>query len=255
MTFPQTDDFAAEPVATRRGYVPWTWQDVAVGVGGVLVLLFLLAAIAYPLVDYYGEESTGGRLTQVAVNGVWYLGSILLIYSLVSRRGAGWPHLGLRHPPATWANPWLRLIGAILFFLLAAYFAVFIYGVIIQVLGLDFLEPNQQLPDDTYESDAVVVGTGLLVVLGAPVAEELLFRGFFFAKLRMHLPFLFAAAVSGGLFSLAHGDPGLVIPFTAVGMVLAYVYERTGTLWASIGVHFCFNTVTFLLLVFVPDLR
>jgi membrane protease YdiL (CAAX protease family) len=38
-------------------------------------------------------------------------------------------------------------------------------------------------------------------------------------------------------------------------MLLAFIYERTGTLWASIGVHFCFNLITFIVLVFVPEAR
>jgi hypothetical protein len=244
------------PSATSSSGVPWTWRDIFVGITGVVLLLVLLAVMAYPLLDHYGEDSTGGRLTQAAVNGAWYLVSILLIFFIVSRRGAGWPELGLRAPPAgSSVKAWLDLSRAVVVFLLTAYSLVFLYGVVVEVFGLDFLEPSQQLPEDTFDSDAVVIATGALVILGAPIAEEVLFRGFLFAKLRMHLPFVFAAAFSGGLFSLAHGDPGLIIPFTIVGMLLAYVYERTGTLWGSIGVHFCFNTVTFLILVLIPEAR
>jgi membrane protease YdiL (CAAX protease family) len=254
MTFPGIEDVESHHATRPIPAVPWTWRDLAAGIGGVLVLLFLLAVAAYPLLDHYGEDTTGGRLTQALVNGAWYVLSILLIYLVVRRRGGTWRDLGLRKPPRR-DSRWLRLIGAIVLFLLSAYVAVTVYGVIVQTLGLDFLEPNQQLPDDTYESDAVVIATGILVIFGAPVAEEVLFRGFLFAKLRMHLPFLLAAALSGGVFSLAHGDPGLIFPFTAVGILLAYVYQKTGTLWGSIGVHFCFNTITFLILVFVPEAR
>lgn len=257
MTFPRLDDDASSlPERGDSRSVAWTWRDLAAGVGGVLVLLFVLAVISLPIVDYYGEETTGGRLAQVAVNIAWYLGSLALVYAIVSRRGASWRDLGLRAPRAVaGSSAWLRLLGSIVIYLLMAYGLVIAYGYLVQILGLDFLEPDQQLPDDTYESDAVVIATGALVILGAPLVEETLFRGFLFAKLRMHLAFIPAAALSGSLFSLAHGDPGLIIPFTAVGMVLAYAYERTGTLWGSIGLHFCFNTITFLILVFVPDAR
>jgi membrane protease YdiL (CAAX protease family) len=222
----------------------------------VLVLLFILAVVSLPLIEHYGEDSTGGRLTQVGVNIAWYAGSVGLIYAIVSRRGATWRDLGLRQPRAAAdGNPWLRLLGSIVIYILMAYGLVIAYGYLIQILGLDFLEPSQQLPDDTYDSTAVVIATGALVIFGAPFVEETLFRGFLFAKLRMHLRFIAAAALSGGLFSLAHGDPGLVVPFTAVGVVLALAYERTGTLWGSIGLHFCFNTITFLVLVLVPDAR
>jgi membrane protease YdiL (CAAX protease family) len=257
MTFSGLEDTAPQPAPpTSRVGVPWTWRDVIVGITGVLLLLVLLAAAAYPLLDHYGEDSTGGRLTQAAVNGAWYLVTILLVYLIVSRKGASWSELGLRAPPAgSSAKAWLGLLRAVVIFLLTAYSLVFLYGVLVEIFGLDFLEPSQQLPDDTFDSDAVVIATGALVILGAPIAEEVLFRGFLFAKLRMHLPFVLASALSGGLFSLAHADPGLIIPFTIVGMLLAYVYERTGTLCGSIGVHFCFNTITFLILVLIPEAR
>ena len=61
--------------------------------------------------------------------------------------------------------------------------------------------------------------------------------------------------VSGFVFSLAHQDVGLIIPFTLVGIVLAYTYEKTGTLFGSISVHFVFNLVSFALLLLVPDFR
>ncbi|HWO72064.1 MAG TPA: CPBP family intramembrane glutamic endopeptidase, partial [Dehalococcoidia bacterium] len=81
------------------------------------------------------------------------------------------------------------------------------------------------------------------------------FRGFLYGGLRQRLAMPVAALASGGLFSLAHGDPGLVVPFTLVGAVLAYIYERTGTLLASIGTHFTFNALSFLILVLVPGAR
>jgi membrane protease YdiL (CAAX protease family) len=255
MTFALPEDTAPPPHrSSAEKAVPWSWRDLAAGIGGVLVLLFLLGIAAYPLVDHYGEDSTGGRLTQAVVNGVWYVLAVAFVYLIVSRRGAGWRALGFRSPQGD-DRPWRSLLRAIVLFLLAGYAAVMVYGLLVSLLGLDFLEPDQQLPDDTYDSDVVVIATGVLVVLGAPLVEETLFRGFLFAKLRMHLPFLLAAALSGSLFSLAHADPGLILPFTVVGVLLAYVYERTGTLWGSIGVHFCFNLITFLILVFVPDAR
>ena len=40
-----------------------------------------------------------------------------------------------------------------------------------------------------------------------------------------------------------------------VGLVLAAIYEYTRSLYASIGVHFVFNSMSFMLLLLFPDLR
>ena len=96
---------------------------------------------------------------------------------------------------------------------------------------------------------------GVAVVGAAPFAEELFFRGFLYGGLRRRLSVLPAALLSGVLFAIAHLDPGLIVPFTLVGFVLAFTYERTGTLVAPIGVHFVFNLLSFLALLLVPDAR
>ena len=244
MTFRQLDDAELDiPSINPERAVAWNWRDLGAGVAGVLVLLFVLAVASYPLVDHYGEHTTGGRLTQAVVNGAWYLCSILFIYFIVRRRGASWRDLGLR-VPAQRESRWFRLLGAIILILLAAYIAVIAYGILVQTLGLDFLEPDQQLPDDTYDSNLVVIRDGALVIFGAPLAEELLFRGFSSPSFACTCPSC-SPRRSAAASSPAHGDPGPILPFTAVGVLLAYAYERTGTLWGSIGVHFCFNTITF----------
>jgi membrane protease YdiL (CAAX protease family) len=83
----------------------------------------------------------------------------------------------------------------------------------------------------------------------APIGEELLFRAFLFGGLRRYLPFLPAAMISGLCFSLAHGQLGLILPFAGVGMLFAYVYERTRTIYASMSVHFLFNLVSMTVLI------
>jgi len=53
--------------------------------------------------------------------------------------------------------------------------------------------------------------------------------------------------MSGFLFSLAHGQPTTLIPFTIVGMLFAAGYAYTGSLWTTIAAHFTFNLISFTL--------
>ena len=54
----------------------------------------------------------------------------------------------------------------------------------------------------------------------APLAEEIFFRGFIFGGLRRYMNLATAGAISGFLFALAHGDPGLILPFWGIGRSL-----------------------------------
>lgn len=75
-------------------------------------------------------------------------------------------------------------------------------------------------------------------VLFAPLFEELAFRGLLFAVLRRRFVWWSAAAMSALLFAVAHGY-GL-IGFLSVlwsGLVWAWAYERTGSLWPGILGH------------------
>ncbi|QDU70041.1 CPBP family intramembrane glutamic endopeptidase [Engelhardtia mirabilis] len=76
----------------------------------------------------------------------------------------------------------------------------------------------------------------------APLFEELAFRAALFGGLRRRLPFLPAALISGGLFGMAHVyEPAGMLGIAWVGVALAWIYERTRSIWAPILVHALFN--------------
>jgi hypothetical protein len=85
----------------------------------------------------------------------------------------------------------------------------------------------------------------------APVVEEVFFRGFFYRALRTRYSVALAAIVGGVVFGVIHYDfedaEGLLLvpPLAALGVIFCLVYERTGTLYAVIGMHALNNTVAF----------
>lgn len=84
------------------------------------------------------------------------------------------------------------------------------------------------------------------VALLTPVTEEIVFRGFFYATLRRAMGPLSAIILSALVFALLHayafGLPSLFL----IGFLLAYLYERTGSLVASILAHATHNFYTLL---------
>lgn len=88
----------------------------------------------------------------------------------------------------------------------------------------------------------------LLVGVLVPIAEEIVFRGLVFGWLRKHLRFAFAAPLSAVFFALVHWVWFLVPVLACMGLVLAAIYERSGSLWPAIILHGTFNslmTITF----------
>ena len=92
----------------------------------------------------------------------------------------------------------------------------------------------------------------LASIVAAPVAEEIFFRGFLFGGLRRGLPFVAAALVSAVIFGAFHytGPHSLtVLPQLAfLGLVLAWIYERSGSIYPTIALHVLNNALAFVVL-------
>jgi len=79
-------------------------------------------------------------------------------------------------------------------------------------------------------------------VVIAPLSEELFFRGYLHAVLRERFG-ASAAYVSGALFAAAHMYLVHFLPLAVMGVVLARIYERRGTLVAPVVAHGLANLV------------
>jgi CAAX protease family protein len=148
--------------------------------------------------------------------------------------------LGLRRPPGAWIGPTL-----------IAYFAYVLCALVIAAL----LAPEQEDVTRELGGDQGVAGTivaGLLIIGAAPLTEEIFFRGFLFAGVRRSAPFAVAALVSAGIWGLFHytgeGSWGVVLQLAVFGVALAWLYERTGSIWPTIAVHAFNNALAFTLL-------
>lgn len=79
--------------------------------------------------------------------------------------------------------------------------------------------------------------------MAAPFAEELFFRGFFFQGLRQKYGWNRAALFSSLLFGAAHGQLAALLPTFLLGYVLAFIYQRSNSIWPGIILHFLINSM------------
>jgi len=90
-----------------------------------------------------------------------------------------------------------------------------------------------------------IVLIGLSLVLVAPLAEEMLMRGLLFGRLRRYLSFWPTAIIVSLLFALAHGQWNAGVMTFILSMFACNLREKTGAIWAGIGLHMVVNAVAF----------
>lgn len=83
--------------------------------------------------------------------------------------------------------------------------------------------------------------------IAAPLSEELLFRGILFERLRMALPFFWAALGSAAFFGLVHGNWAQGIYAALMGLILAWLYEKKNRLWEPVLFHSAANLTAMLM--------
>lgn len=80
-----------------------------------------------------------------------------------------------------------------------------------------------------------------------PISEELIFRGLLFKRCRELMGFLPAAAGISILFGFTHGNLVQLLYAIGLGMLLAYVYEKYGSLRAAVLLHITANMTSLIL--------
>jgi len=92
---------------------------------------------------------------------------------------------------------------------------------------------------------------GVAAVIVAPLAEEVVFRGYLYPAAKRFCGAYGAMIFSSMVFAAAHANAVALVPLFILAMLLCLIYELTGSIWANISVHFLFNlaTVTLQLLV------
>jgi len=171
--------------------------------------------------------------------------ALLVVLALVGRRflHLAPDDLGLRRPT----------LGQ-LRFAVASAVALWISSILVNVLWIQLVGARPQalvVSFGTHRGPEALFLDLLTGAVVAPLAEETLYRGIVFGGLAQRLPFAVAAAVSALLFALAHGI-GVLAPIFVLGFGLAWIYRRSGTLWAPIVAHATVNAISLALLFALP---
>ena len=86
-----------------------------------------------------------------------------------------------------------------------------------------------------------------LLAIIAPIAEEIVFRGFLYGKLRIMVPKWLAILLASLIFGLVHLQWNVGITVFAMSIVTCTLREITGTIYAGMLVHIINNGIAFYL--------
>jgi membrane protease YdiL (CAAX protease family) len=97
-----------------------------------------------------------------------------------------------------------------------------------------------------------IILLGISCVIGAPIIEELVFRGMIYPSLKRWLPRGYAIIITGVFFGVVHANLAAVFPLMAFGSVLCIIRDRFG-LFTCIALHALFNLHTIIWLYLAPN--
>lgn len=234
------------PAPLPRG-AAWGLREVLQGIGLAVATYLFLGIIVGAAVWAIAGDIEGTPLVIGGLVGILFFDAALLgiayLFSVQKFR-LPWTVLGFRSLASDFL--WVPPVTAV-----AAHVAIVLYSAVVTAAGAEALAPQQEL-ENLFDTRAILPLTGVATILAAPIAEETFFRGFIFRGLIPRLNVWGAALVSGLLFGAAHissaDTAGLIIPFGAIGVLFAWIYHRTGSLWAPMSAHFLFNLISFVVL-------
>jgi len=203
----------------------WSVKETWLGLL-LMVLVILIASLTTALLPEPGPWRTLALLLLEPA-------LVLPVVIILARKPSGWGQLGFRR------FQWDGLaLGCGLIVLL--YPLLLLHNLILVWLGVE--TQGDSITQFYRQLDAPVAFLITGAVL-APLAEETFFRGFLFTGLRQKYGWMKSMLISAAIFGAFHLQPAAFIPTFLLGCLLAFIRQRTGSLWPAIILHFLVNAL------------
>lgn len=224
---------------------PWKfWQTVIVSIGGYANSILIGVVVAVIGIAFFGDTITKNLTFNLVFLAISDLAFLLIIAMFLLTRGYKLHQAFKLHLPER-KKLWLYLVPALLGYLSLT-------AIIILILGLVFpqidLEQSQSIVFKDAKGVLEVATSAIALLVVAPIAEELVFRGFIFKGLKNSFGFIIAAVVSSVIFGVAHGQINVAVDTFCLGIFLCYLYEKTDSIWPAIMLHMTKNAIAFSLI-------
>lgn len=217
----------------------WTWREFAalLTLEFIFVIFVVKLAVQSLYEQWLGNTLYSGTLTGLTIAIVLLLG---IFFIALRPQKLLWTEVGIKGFPAI---DWWRIALWTLMLIVLSVGAVYLTSLFGNTVDNSKTESLKQ---------SVTIFTILIGVVSAgivsPVYEEIFYRGFIYRWLRTRVSMSWAIVISSLIFTAAHYPTMNAMPVNFIsGVVLAWTYERTGSVVPGMIVHGVFNTIAVLL--------
>jgi CAAX protease family protein len=236
----------------RSGWPAWAALPAAVVIFVLSLLFGILAMVAFGSVTgepLFEHPTTSAGQEQMSAQMSVLISTLQISVIVLTVLAAGFYSsnrrevLALRPPAGGWK---LLPVALLMMFAGGGLWTWFIVTLDPNILAKD-LAPFQEM----LKGDAKWVFLAVIAI-GAPLSEELLFRGFLFSALaKTKLGFVGTTLVTTLLWTALHMGYSIygLIEVMAIGLFLSWILVRTGSLWMTILCHGIYNSVVAIVLL------
>jgi len=230
--------------------IRWTIGDIVKVFILVTSLIYLPVIIHKFFLNTFGLGQSEDIRILFTTSVMDFSALILVLYIVIKKRGQTLEALGIAR------TRFLRnvVLGFIGYLCVLPIFLFVIFFVMLVVTLLGYSPSEQQILTMfiRQENPFTLAYMIILTIFLGPVIEEIFFRGFVYPVLRAKLGVPMAIGLTSILFSFLHFKAIVFVPILVLGVILAYVYEKTSSLIASITLHIIHNSA---MLIFILILK
>jgi membrane protease YdiL (CAAX protease family) len=233
-------------VAKVLGLLLWVAVGFAIAQAVLTIAVSVLSLMGVPI------KALNQTVLQTAFAALVYILTLAVVVGLpwwIRKYRTDQAELGLARLPS-WLDIGLAPAGFVIYMLVTV---VITAGVTALIPGFDIDQvQNTGFSNIAYRYEYILAFATLVII--APLAEEILFRGYLYGKLRRYIPVWAAILLTSALFGLIHGQWNVGVDVFALSIVLCTLREITGSIWAGVLLHIMKNGLAFYVLFINPSL-
>lgn len=221
---------------------PWSWRELILLLTLVLVLIpfFIEFLLKQYLTESFQNELYSGTLIGLIMS-IFFTLSVYFIG--IKPKSLSWKEVGLQRFSKSY---WFFIIGWTVVLIIGSIFLSYIMEWLFDI-GTNNSKTNSiQIRLTTLNIIIAFVSAAII----SPIYEEIFYRGFLYRWFRSKYGLLAGMLISSFIFMIVHIPTFNSLPYTFLsGLVFAWTYEKTKSIYPSIIIHGTFNGLAVFLTV------